>query len=55
MKLFGSMLLLIAMGNVAFALDIAPPAAPEINPTTAFTALAMVSGIAIVARGRRKK
>jgi hypothetical protein len=52
MKLLGSIVLLIAMGSVAFA-QVAP--APEINPASAGTALALISGAALVMRGRRKE
>jgi hypothetical protein len=51
-KLLGSIMLLIAMGSVAFA-QVAP--APEISPSSAGTALALISGAVLVMRGRRKK
>ena len=52
MKLLGSIMLLIAMGSVAWA-QVAP--APEVNPSSAGTALALISGAVLVMRGRRKK
>ena len=51
MKLLGSMLLLIGMGSFAFG----QPAAPEINPASAGSALALISGALLVMRGSRKK
>jgi len=53
MRLLGSMLLLIGLGSVAFAQDVAP--VPEISPATAATAVCLISGALLVARGRRKK
>ncbi len=53
MKLLGSTLLLIGLGSVAFAQDVAP--VPEVSPATAVTALCLISGVVLVARGRRKK
>jgi len=44
------MLLLMGMGSAAFA-----TAVPEINPASASSALALVSGALLVMRGRRKK
>jgi hypothetical protein len=44
------MLLLMGMGSAAFA-----TAVPEINPASAGSALALVSGALLVMRGRRKK
>jgi len=51
MKLLGGVLLLIGMGSAAFAV----PAVPEINPASAGSALALISGAVLVLRGRRKK
>ena len=53
MKLLGTALLLIGLGSVAFGQELAP--VPEINPASAVTALAAISGVVIVLRGRRKK
>jgi hypothetical protein len=53
MKLLGSMLLLIGLGSVAFAQEVAP--VPEIDATSAVTVLCLISGAVLVARGRRKK
>jgi len=50
-KLLGMMLLLIGVGSVASAI----PAAPEISPASAGSALALISGAVLVMRGRRKK
>ncbi len=50
-KLLGSMLLLMGMAGFAFG----PPAAPEISPDSATTALALISGALLVMRGRRKR
>jgi hypothetical protein len=50
LKLLGYMLLLMGMGSAAFA-----TAVPEINPASASSALALVSGALLVMRGRRKK
>jgi len=44
------MLLLMGMGSAAFA-----TAVPEINPASASSAVALVSGALLVMRGRRKK
>jgi hypothetical protein len=52
MKLLGSMLLLIGLGSVVFAADVQ---APEISPASASTAVCLISGALLVARGRRKK
>jgi len=45
------MLLLMGMGSAAFAVA----TVPEINPASAGSALALVSGALLVMRGRRKK
>ena len=50
MKLVGYMLLLMGMGSAAFATTV-----PEINPASAGSALALVSGALLVMRGQRKK
>ncbi len=50
-KMIGVMLLLMGMAGFAFG----PPAAPEISPDSATTALALVSGALLVMRGRRRK
>lgn len=51
MKLFGSVLLLIGVASAALAV----PATPEISPASAGSAIALVSGLVLVMRGRRKK
>lgn len=51
MKLLGSVLLLIGMGSAAFAIT----RVPEISPTSAGSAIALISGAVLVMRGRRKK
>jgi hypothetical protein len=51
MRLIGSMLLLIGMGTAVFAVT----AVPEISPASAGSAIALISGAALVMRGRRKK
>jgi hypothetical protein len=48
MKLLGSMLILIGMGSMAFA------TVPEVNPASAGSAIALISGAVLVLRGRRK-
>jgi hypothetical protein len=53
MKLLGSILLLIGLGTVAFAQDVAP--VPEISPATAVNAVCLIAGAALVFRGRHKK
>ena len=50
-KVLGIMLLVAAASNVAMA---APVAAPEIGPASAGSALALVSGIVMMIRGRKK-
>jgi hypothetical protein len=50
MKLLGGVLLLVGMGSAAFASPV-----PEINPASAGSALALISGAVLVMRGRRKK
>jgi hypothetical protein len=50
MKLLGSILLLIGVGSIAFG-----SAVPEVNPASAGSALALISGAVLVMRGRRKK
>ena len=52
MKLLGSILLLIGVGSVAFA---QPAPTPEISPASAGSALALLSGLLLVMRGRRRK
>ena len=51
MRLLGYMLLLMGMGSAAFGTAVA---APEISPASASSALALVSGVLLVMRGRRK-
>ena len=51
MKVLGMMLLLVGVGSVTFAV----PAAPEISPASAGSALALISGAVLVMRGRRNK
>jgi hypothetical protein len=50
MKLFGMALLLVAAGGVASA-----SAVPEIDPGSAGSALALLTGALLVIRGRSKK
>jgi len=42
--------LLIGMGSAAFATP-----APEINPASAGSAIALISGVVLVMRGRRSR
>jgi hypothetical protein len=51
LKTVGMLLLLIGVSGFAMA-DIT--AAPEINPSSASTALALLSGAILVIRGRKK-
>ena len=55
MKLLGSMLLLIGLGTVAFAQDVAPNQVPEISPAMAVNAVCLIAGAALVIRRRHKK
>jgi hypothetical protein len=55
MKILGSMLLLIGLSAVAFAQSEDTAPVPEINPASAVTAISLISGALLVARGRRKK
>ena len=50
MKLLGFTMLLIGMGSALFG-----TAVPEIGPASAGSAVALISGIVLVMRGRRKK
>jgi hypothetical protein len=50
-KIAGLMLLMIGLGGAAFGNAVAP----EISPASAGSALALVSGVLLVMRGRRKK
>jgi len=50
-KLIGSILLLIGVGTAVFA----TPSVPEINPASAGSAIALISGAVLLMRGRRKK
>ena len=52
MRLVGLMLLLIGVSGLAMALA---PAAPEIDPSSGTSALALLSGALLVIRGRCKK
>lgn len=52
MKIVGMMLLLVGLAGFAMAEDVF---VPEINPGSATTALALVSGAVLVIRSRRKK
>jgi hypothetical protein len=52
MKLLGIVLILIGLGSLAFAADVQ---VPEISPASASTAVCLLSGALLVARGRRKK
>jgi hypothetical protein len=49
-KLLGCVLLFIGVGSAAFATVV-----PEINPASAGSAIALISGAVLVMRGRRKK
>ena len=50
-----SALVLLLIGtSVALLANPGPPAAPEIDPGSAVSALALVSGALLVIRGRRK-
>jgi|KBSMisStaDraftv2_1062788.scaffolds.fasta_scaffold4131361_1 hypothetical protein len=49
MKVLGSVLLLIGMASMTFA-----TVAPEVNPASAGSAIALISGAVLVMRGRRK-
>jgi len=51
-KIVGMTLLLI--GVAGFAMAAAPTAAPEIDPTSAVGALALLSGAVLVIRGRKR-
>jgi hypothetical protein len=51
MKLLGSVLLFIGVGSMAFGISVVP----EINPASAGSALALISGALLVIGGRRKK
>jgi hypothetical protein len=50
MRMIGVMLLLIGVSGLAMAVP-----APEIDPSSAGSALALLSGALLVLRGRRKK
>jgi hypothetical protein len=53
-KIAGALLLFIGfLTSRAMALP-APPSAPEIDPGSAATALALVFGVGLMLRGRRK-
>ena len=52
-KLTGMLLLLAGVAMVAVA-NPGPPAAPEIDPGSCSTALALIGGAWLVVRGRRK-
>jgi hypothetical protein len=52
MKVLGMMVLLVAVAGLAVA-QTAP--APEIDPGSAGTAIALLSGALLVARARQKK
>lgn len=51
MKIVGMMLLLVGMAGLAIAETVL---APEIDPGSATTALALLSGAVLVIRGRKK-
>ena len=51
MKIIGMMLLLVGLAGLAMADAVL---APEIDPGSATTALALLSGAMLVIRGRRK-
>ncbi|MGZ4821282.1 MAG: hypothetical protein ACXVY9_07470 [Terriglobales bacterium] len=50
-KLVGMLLLVVGLGSVALA---GPVAAPEIDGSTAVSALTLLSGAMLVIRGRKK-
>ncbi len=52
MKLSGVALLFIGLGSVALA---GPSTVPEISPASVGSALALISGVVLVMRGRRRK
>ena len=52
MKIVGFMLLMIGVGGSAFGISVA---VPEISPASAGSALALISGVLLVMRGRRRK
>ncbi len=52
MKLMSLVLILTGMASFAFAVDLS---VPEINATSATSALALLSGTVMMLRGRRKK
>ena len=52
MKSAGVVLLCVAFGSIALA---GPVSAPEISPVSAGSALALISGVVLVMRGRRRK
>ena len=51
-KLIAVMLLVLGTSTVLMAI---PTSVPEIDPTTATAAVALLAGAALVIRGRRKK
>jgi hypothetical protein len=53
MKVLGTMILVAGAG--ALLLAGAPPAAPEIHPDSASTAVALLSGTLLILKSRRKK
>ncbi len=52
MKTFGMALLVIGVSGLAIA---GPASVPEINPSSATGALALISGAILVMRSRRKR
>ena len=52
MKLAGFVFLCFGLASVVVA---GPLSAPEINPASAGSALALISGVVLVMRGRRRK
>lgn len=52
MKSVGILLLLVGLSSFAFAGGVVTP---EVSPTSAVAALALVSGALLVVRGRRKQ
>jgi hypothetical protein len=52
MKIAGVALLLIGLGSAVYG---GPATAPEVNPASAGSALALISGVVLVLRGRRRK
>ena len=52
MKFAGVVLVCLSLASIAVA---GPLSVPEISPASAGTALALISGVVLVMRGRRRK